>query len=372
MKRVHLHAFVYSVAVISWLLSAALHNPRMSGNIYSDIVYFWWRDVEIRLGLAPCFQFFFEYPPLSCGVTYLSRILGGPLLESYYSVFVYLSLPAYILLAWSMITIVEKSGAGRIGLLAIASPSLVVYGIYNYDHFATALVAAAIALFLIKKPELSGLASGLAFAFKLYSGLILPLFLMELRDNRQRLSYFVYFLLGAGVPYIAQIVLNPSSIAEFFRYHYGWGLENAWYIWIFGKSDSPSAKIFGLALGAYLVLRVYVTDGSLLSRCFLAVAAWLFSSYIFTPQMVIWLLPLLVAQRSALYLWPALEITNVGIIMTWFGEYDPVMPGTPPQILALLRAVALGLMGLSVYYHEKGESPKKLLFRILSMGHRYV
>lgn len=291
-------------------------------------------------------------------------------MEGYYSAFVYLSLPAYILLAWSMITIVEKTGASRIGLVAIASPSLVVYGIYNYDHFAAALVGVAVALFILKKQEFSALANGLAFAFKLYSGLILPLFLMSLGDNRQRLRYFAYFLLGAGVPYVVQLILNPNSIVEFFKYLASWGLENAWYIWIFGSPDSLSARIFGLALGIYLVLRVFAMSGSLLSRCFLAVAAWLFSSYIFTPQMVIWLLPLLVAQRGALYFWPALEVTNVGIIMTWFGDYDPVMPGSPPQVLALLRAIALGLMGLSVYYGEKGESPKKLLFRILSIVRR--
>mgnify|MGYP000019107259 CR=1 FL=1 len=370
MKRAYINAAVYGVAVISWLLSAALHNPRMSGNIYSDIVYFWHRDHELRLGLAPCFEFFFEYPPLSCVVTYLSRIIGGPVLESYYSAFVYLSLPAYLLLTWSIITIVEKSGVSKLGLLVIASPSLVVYGIYNYDHFAAAFAGAAIALFLLGRRELSALSSGLALAFKLYSGLILPLFLIELKDTRQRLTYFAYFVIGAAVPYVAQIILNPHSIVEFFRYHGGWGLENAWYIWIFGNPGSPSAKIFGLAIAAYLLLRVYVMRGSLQAKCLLAVAAWLFSSYVFTPQMVIWLIPLIAAQPRALYFWPAVEITNVGIIMTWFGDYDPIMPGTPPQVLALIRAVSLGLMGLSVYYGERGVSPKELVLRFIGREHR--
>jgi len=365
MRRAYINAIVYVVAIVSWLLSSALHNPRMAGNIYSDIVYFWHRDSELRLGLAPCFQFFFEYPPLSCAVTYLSRIIGGPVMENYYSAFVYLSLPAYLLLAWSIINIVEKTGASKMGIIVIASPSLVVYGIYNYDHFATALVGASVALYLLGKHKLSGLFSGLAFAFKLYSGLILPLFLIELRNSRQRLVYLACFLVGAVLPYGAQLILNPSSISEFISYHAGWGMENAWYIWIFSDPYSASAKIFGLAVAAYLLIRVYVMRGSLLAKCFLAVAAWLFSSYVFTPQMVIWLIPLMVTLPRALYFWPALEITNVGIIMTWFGDYDPVMPGTPPQVLALLRAISLGLMGLSVYYGERGLSVRKLFLKLL-------
>ncbi len=369
MKKMYLKGFVYGVAVTSWLLSAALHNPRMSGNIYSDIVNFWWRDHELRLGLAPCFEYFFEYPPLSCVVTYLARVIGGATLENYYSAFVYLSLPFYLILAWSIINIVEKTGVRKIGLLAIASPSLVFYGIYNYDHIAAALVGLSIALFIIGRLEWSGVVAGLAFTVKLYSGFLLPLFLMELNNNRQRLRYFLYFLAGAIPFYLIQLILNPSSLLEFFRYHVGWGLENAWYIWIFGKPDSTSAKIFGLALGAYLVLRVYLMDGSLLAKCFLSVSVWLLSSYIFTPQMVIWLIPLIASQPRSFYFWPALEITNVGIILTWFGEYDPIMPGSPPQILALIRAFSIGLMALSVFFAETGTSPKTLLFRRLGKAH---
>ncbi len=123
-------------------------------------------------------------------------------------------------------------------------------------------------------------------------------------------------------------------------------------------------------MAAYLLLRVYTMRGSLMAKCFLAVAVWLFSSYIFTPQMVIWIIPLMATQPRALYFWPAIEITNVGIIITWFGDYDPVMPGTPPQVLALLRAISLGLMSLSVYYGERKLSVRELLLRPLGRGSR--
>jgi 4-amino-4-deoxy-L-arabinose transferase-like glycosyltransferase len=132
-----------AAAFISWTLSVYIHYPMVQGSIYSDIVSFWHREPGLAAGLKPCIDYFFEYPPAACFITYAARLLGGPDVEGYYMAFVLLSLPAFLLLAYSMHRL-----AGRVAIALTLSPSLIVYGIYNYDHFLAALMALALALYL--------------------------------------------------------------------------------------------------------------------------------------------------------------------------------------------------------------------------------
>jgi hypothetical protein len=333
-----LEAAVYAAAFVSWLVSGVIHFPGLSTNIYSDVVSFWMRPESsgLRMGEAPCFRFFFEYPPLACLVTHASALLGAGDLERYYQAFFYLSLPAYLALAWSILNISKMSGAGLLGLVFIASPSLAVYGIYNFDHFAAALAGVSIVFLLRRKVLASSLLAGLGFATKIYTGLMLPAILIELR-GADRYRYLAGFAAASMPLFAAQELLRPGALPEFIQFHSGWGLENAWYIWIFWDQFSPTAKTLGLR-------RI-----SLLPKLFLAVSGWLLMSYIFTPQMVIWLLPLLASVPRVIPFWPALEVANISIILLWFGDYNPVMPPSPPQIMALVRAAALGLMILTVY-----------------------
>jgi len=341
---------VYAAAVVSWLVSGVIHFPGLSTNIYSDVVSFWMRQESsgLQTGEAPCFTFFFEYPPLACLVTHASALLGAGDLERYYQAFFYLSLPAYLALAWSILHISKMSGAGRLGLVFIASPSLAVYGIYNFDHFAAALAGVSIVFLLRRKVLVSSLLAGLGFAMKIYTGLMLPAILIELR-GADRYRYLAGFVAASMPLFATQELIRPGALSEFIQFHSSWGLENAWYIWIFWDQFSPTAKTLGPLLGAFLVIHFSLRRISLLLKLFLAVSGWLLMSYIFTPQMVIWLLPLLASVPRVIPFWPALEVANVSIILTWFGDYNPVMPPSPPQIMALVRAAALGLMILTVY-----------------------
>ncbi|GBC70388.1 hypothetical protein HRbin02_00154 [Candidatus Calditenuaceae archaeon HR02] len=346
---------VYAVFVASWIASGLIHFPQLSWSIYSDIVSFWYRPESgemLRAGAAPCFHFFFEYPPASCLTIYVSAILGSGDIIRYYQTFFYLSLPAYLAIAWSIIQVSRISGSGWLGLVFAVSPSLVFYGIYNFDHYAAALAGLSTAFLLRKRYFISGLGAGLGFVFKLYTALLIPIVFAETRWT-ERIHYLLGFIAGAAPLYLAQAAFNPAGLIQFVEYHSGWGLENAWYIWIFWDQFSPTAKMLGTLLGVFLVLQAALIRGPMLPRMFLAVSSWLTMSYIFTPQMVIWLIPFLAAvPRSVLPYWPSLEISNVAIILTWFGDYNPVMPPSPPQVMVLIRAVSLALMIVSVYRNE--------------------
>ncbi|MEM3155126.1 MAG: glycosyltransferase family 87 protein [Nitrososphaerota archaeon] len=348
-------ALVYIVSIASWITSGLIHFPQLGWSIYSDIISFWYRPESgdmLRAGAAPCFHFFFEYPPGSCVSVYASALLSSGDIASYYQAFFYLSLPAFLAIAWSIIQVSKISGSGWLGLVFIASPSLIVYGIYNFDHFAASLAGISIVYFLRRKYFVSGLAAGLGFAFKLYPALLIPVVLLESR-GRERVYYLLGFILSSAPLFIMQEISNPYMLTSFIEYHRGWGLENAWYIWIFQDQFSPTAKMLGTLLGAFLVIQASLAKGPALPRMFLAVSSWLIMAYIFTPQMVIWLIPFLPAvARSVIPYWPSLEVSNVAIILTWFGDYNPVMPPSPPQVMALIRAASLALMMVTVYRKE--------------------
>jgi hypothetical protein len=350
MRDRYLEALVYGVAVVSWLASGVIHFPGLGFSIYSDVISFWLRPESsgLQRGEAPCFEFFFEYPPIACLATHASALLGEGDMDRYYRAFFFLSLPAYLAIAWSILSISRQSGAGRLGLVFIASPSLVVYGIYNFDHFATAFTGLSVALLLQRRILVSSLLAGLGFATKIYTVLLLPAILLELK-GRERYLFLAGFASGSLPLFAAQELLNPGMFGRFIQFLSGWGLENAWYIWIFWDQFSPTAKTLGILLGGFLVIHFSLRRGELLPRLLLAVSGWLLMYYIFTPQMAIWLLPLFSAVPRVIPLWPAFEVANIGIILTWFGDYNPVMPPSPPQIMALVRAASLALIILTVY-----------------------
>lgn len=347
--------WVYALATSSWLASSLLHSGLFPERLYSDAMWFWWRSQE-RVRAGPfCAEAFFEYPPLACFMVWLSMLVGGAP-EAYYWAFSALSLPAFLLLAWAVRRIALEEGRGWAAIPLILSPSLLVYGVYNFDHFFAALIASS--LILLRRGRLipSAVGLGLASAVKLLSFLLIPQALIELRGGRRGILYLALFAAAAGPFYAAQLALRPHWLSEFLNYHAMWGLENSWFIWIVGNSTSPSAKLLSVLLAGYLLLKSYVAPINDLYRWgFITLSSYLLSAYVFTPQMVLWLLPLIpsLPTLAVLTLLPPLELSNVAIILTWFGGYDPLRPSSPPQTFALIRAAALAAL-LLYAYHASG------------------
>ena len=333
------------IAAASWALSLFLHIPGQPWTVYSDVTSFWFRDENLRMGRMPCIDYFLEYPPVACYILYASRVAGGPDVLPYYFAFGLISLPAYALLAYS----ISKPGERNRYLPAVVllSPSLVVYGIYNFDHFFAAALGVSFLLFMRGKRVAGSAVLGFASAIKVMAVLILPVYLIEAKG--ERLRAFAAFAAGALAPSLPVLLLNPGWSTEFVRYHAGWGLENAWYVWIFGDPFSTTAKLFGLMLLVPMLLKSYSLRSGIAEKGALATGSWLFTSYVFTPQMAIWMLPFVVMLPQTLVFWPVFEVSNVYIILTWFTTDRPTHPWTLPQAMALIRAVALAGMLYAIY-----------------------
>lgn len=333
-----------AAALISWAVSFYIHHPNVQGNIYSDVMSFWWREPNLQRGEIPCIQYFFEYPPAACFIVYAARLFGGDTMVGYYVGFSWLSLIAFVAVAWAMSRL-----AGYAGAVFILLPSMIVYGVYNFDHFFTAFMVLSILAYINGKKKLAYLLLGAGFSVKLFTILLLPIYLSENREPRKIVEGVLFFVLGALPASLPVVLLNPGWILRFLEFHASWGLENAWMVWLSNDPFSQSAKMVGYLVAALLLIRTYLSNLPLAMKGFLALSSFLLGSPTFTPQMAIWLIPFTAALKNVWPWLPLFESANVAIILTWFTTDTPTLPWTPPQSMAVLRAAALAAMWITVY-----------------------
>ncbi len=347
-----------SVAAI--FFSAFLHSGYSVPSIYSDIASFWGRG-WVSAGQVPYSSpgAFLEYPPISGLFLYTARVLGGAfagaaggLYAGYYDSFSALSLVAAAVLGWSTWRLAKGLGV-QLNPVYFVLPSMIVYGVYNFDLFDAMFVVLCLQFFVEKRPGRSAVFLGLAVATKGVAIVLLPLFLLELAGVRARAKYLAVTLGVVGATLVPIAVFNFGFFGQFVAFFSNWGLEDAWYVWIFGSPFSHAAKYFGYAVLGLLLLRVYTLKMPLVPRSFLALTAYLLGTYIYAPQFNVTLVPLLAVMAvttPALYFF---DIFNAMIILTWFtvpatATGGPTYPWTIPQAMALLRSGCLALLGLSV------------------------
>ncbi len=347
------------------LISFVIHDSGSVPNIYSDITAFWGRG-WVQSGSFPYVSEPFEYPPVSGIILYVARLIGGTQAGTY-NAFGAMSFAAGGVLAWSTWSVARKIGR-NLKPLYFMLPSFLVYGIYNFDLFHATFVMLSLQAFLGHRRASSAAALGLAAATKLASGVLLPVYLIQIRNRREALKFSAVFLAIIAVFNLPLMAVNFPNWFQTYSFIGNYGLEDAWFVWIF---QNPStwfyAKIFGFTLMGLLLLRVYTLKTDPTTMVFFALAAYLLGTYIYSPQFNLLLIPLLgvlAVENPSLYLWDSF---NALIILTWFigsgtPDWHPTLPWTYPQGFALLRAEALVWMAASVL-RAKGWNLRSLLPR---------
>lgn len=345
---------ILASAVASYMLSYVIHFPDIPESIYSDIVSFYFRDPLIKDVKIPYIELDFEYPPLAGLMVYFAAVIGRGELVPYYIAISTMLFVFYIALVLTVTTIVFEKSHSKLYLFIflIFVPSIVVYGNYNFDiPFATLLV---LSIWLFEKGRLrtSGLLFSAAMLVKLVNIALLPFLLLRIQGWKRRAYYFLYAILPFAVVNLILISLNPRFIDSTYLYYTGWGLENAWYVHLFPSPDSwNAAKMFGALLMAYGLLKVYLCRvRDIYLESFMVLSVFLLTNHVFTPQMVIFILPFLAILNYFPTAFIAFEPANIGIIFTWFLVENPIAPGSMPQSLALIRAIALFLILIEVYF----------------------
>lgn len=195
-------------------------------------------------------------------------------------------------------------------MVALA-PSVLLAATINWDLIAIGLAATAILLWSRKYPVAAGVLLGLAIAAKFYPLLFLgPLLILCLRAGQMR-AWFRLTLAAAAT----WLVINlPFAIANFEGWFYFYDFSSTrsqdfgsvWYaasLW--GLPSIPPDLLNLVATGSFLVLCAGIaaliwfapTRPRLGAMLFLVVAAFVVTNKVYSPQFVLWLVPLAALAR---------------------------------------------------------------------------
>jgi uncharacterized membrane protein len=221
--------------------------------------------------------------------------------------------------------------------LFAAAPVLVLAGLVNWDLVAVAAVAGALWAWSRGRPVLAGVMIGLGTATKLY-----PLFLLGallvVCLRRRRIGAF---LAAVGAAAATWLVVNlPPMLYGFEQWKVFWSfndergadLGSLWLIWqqTGHQVDAHAINLaswiwFGASCVAILALGLLAPRTPRIPQlALLIVGAFLLVNKVYSPQYVLWLLPLAVLARPRwrdMLVWQAGEIVYFVAVWFYLGEF---------------------------------------------------
>ncbi len=209
------------------------------------------------------------------------------------------------------------------GLLVALSPALALTATINWDLFAVALASAGLMFWSRGKTGWAGVLIGLATAAKLYPLLLLgALFLLCLRAGRMR-DFGATFGAAVGAWLVVNLpvmLLAPHGWAQFYTFSHSRPTDygSLWLV-IMQRTGNPLHGVNAYATALMLLLCAAIAALALYAPhrprvgqlAFLVVAAMLISNKVYSPQYVLWLLPLAVMARPRwrdLLIWQGAEV----------------------------------------------------------------
>jgi uncharacterized membrane protein len=239
------------------------------------------------------------------------------------------------------------------------APGLIFASFINWDLIAMGLAAVGMAAWAARRGVLAGVLLGLAVATKFYPLLFFgPLLLLCVRAGRMRA-----FWVTMGSAVAAWLVVNlPVAIvsrAGWERFYQlsadrsaDWG--SIWYFFQTEKVPLVGTTVLGtLNKMSLLVFVVCCVGIGLLALAaprrprvpqlfFLTLAVFLMSNKVWSPQYVIWLVPLVVLARPRLWSFALWQLTEVGYFFAiWAYLITVSVPG---------QAAAVGGIGAGAYF----------------------
>jgi hypothetical protein len=227
-------------------------------------------------------------------------------------------------------------GARWQALMVALSPALILSAFVNWDLIAMALTALGIAAWAARRGVWAGVFLGLAVAAKFYPLVVFgPLFLLCLRVGRLR-EFAKTFAAGA-VAWLAVnlpvMIAAPAGWARFYVFSKDRGADwgSIWYFfehfnvpvlgnYQLGQLNLMSAFFLALAFAAIALLAVAAPRRPRLPQlCFLMLAAFLMTNKVWSPQYVIWLVPLAVLARPRLWPYVLWQLAEVGYFFGIWG-----------------------------------------------------
>lgn len=247
-------------------------------------------------------------------------------------------------------------------LLVALAPAFALTATINWDLLAVALTAAAMLMWSRGRALAFGVLLGLATAAKLYPVLLLgPLLILCWRAGKWR--EFATGLLGAAGAWLAvnlPVMLGaPEGWAKFYTFSQERGVDfGSFWLILSQRMDSPLSTDTVNTLATVLMLLSCLGVAALgltaprrprfAQLAFLVVAAFVLTNKVYSPQYVLWLVPLAALARPRwrdFLIWQACEVAYfLGIWMylayTTSGDAHKGLPTEGYQL-----AIAVHLLG---------------------------
>lgn len=345
------------LTTLSAVLAVLLKSPcRMNGwgapNVYYAGCYSDWAALYSARGFAenPFAPFAegasFEYPVLMSAVASLAAVVAQALpghdLNPSLAFWDVNFLATAVL--WILTVVVTARTAGRriwdVAMVAVA-PGIILAGSINWDLWAVALLALGMWLFAGRRPLLAGIVFGLGAAMKLYPLLILGALLI-LAVRTLRFAPFLWALAGTVGAWLSVnlplMLTNLEAWKVFFTFsgERGPGLSSLWHAWNVTMEQAGGPQIAAeqlslLAYGAFFLcccaiflLGVLCRDRPRVAQLtFLIVAAFVLTNKVYSPQFVVWLIPLAalaVPNWRDVVIWQFVEVLHFWAIWMYLAK----------------------------------------------------
>jgi uncharacterized membrane protein len=262
------------------------------------------------------------------------------------------------------------------------SPTLLVAALVNWDLLAVLFTAGALWAWARGRPLLAGVMVGLGVAAKLYPLFLLGAFLVDVLwsgpGRRHRPGGWTLAVFGAAAAWLVAnlpaLLTGPSAWRVFWSFNADRGadLGSLWLVLdqLGVHSDAHrinlvSAVLFAAACGAILLVGLRAPRRPQVAQiAFLVVAAFLLVNKVYSPQYVLWLLPLAALARPRwrdLLVWQACELVYFAAVWIYLGGWLAPGSGSNPttyQLGIVVRVLGeLYLVALVVRDLRHGTGP---------------
>lgn len=361
-------AALLSIAVKQYCRTNGWESPaQFYSTCYSDFPELF-RNRGIGDGTLPIFTAgaSLEYPVLIGFLAALTALLTPGEGYSAARSLAYFDINATLIAAvWIVTVIATARMAGRrpwdAAMVALA-PGIVLAGVINWDMWAAGLLAMGMLFFARNRLVPAGILIGLAVATKLYPVIFLgAIFLLGLRTGRWR-PFIVTTAAAAatwGAVNLPVSLLNPAAWESFGQFSVGReaGYGSAWFAYnlVAGQTGSSVleprtinllfAGLFVLScLGIAAVAVTAERRPRLAQLLFLGVAAFILCNKVYSPQFVVWLIPLIALARPRwrdYLVWQGAEVLHWAATWMYLGRITSNGPSqhnidTPYYVLAVI------------------------------------
>jgi uncharacterized membrane protein len=323
---------------------------QMQAHCYTDIYPLYFGE-RLSAGKVPYTGHPVEYPVLIGAAmqagAWLVRPISDPFVRGREFFDVTVVMLALFSLAGTLATAYLAGRSRRWTALGVAlAPGLILASFVNWDLIAMGLVALGMAAWAARRGVLAGVLLGLAIATKFYPLFFFgPLLLLCLRAGRMR-AFAVTATSAAAAWLAVNLPVALAAPAGWERFYSmsttrpaDWG--SIWYFfetehWPFLGSLSEkglntlSALVF--AAGCVVIAALILTAPRrprVPQVFFLVLAVFLLANKVWSPQYVVWLVPLVVLARPRIWAYAVWQAAEVGYFFAIWAYLITVAVGAP-------------------------------------------